>query len=360
MESSNIRILVIDDNHDNQITIKALIKDVFPEAFILTASDAKRGIELAAAEDPDVILLDIVMPGTDGFETCKKLKADKNLCDIPVVFITALKDDKENRILALEVGAEAFLAKPVEIIELTAQIRAMVKIKTAKQYRTNEKDRLAALVAEQTLEIRQTQTVTLNLLEEVTRENEARKKSEASLKQSEEYLRNIFENAPVGIFHSTLEGQFLTANQTVATMIGYSDPEELVHATADITTQVYADPKIRPQLLDDLKDTDGWLRWDNVIWQRKDGSLITVSITGRKVLDAKGDFVYLEGFVEDITKRRQAENKIQNQLEELQRWHKITIGREDRNRQLKKEVNDLLIRLGETIRYPSQLDENNK
>ena len=96
-----IKILAIDNNQDNLISIKALINEAFPEAIVYTALNGKKGLELAAAEDPDVILLDIVMPVMDGFEVCKILKGDKNLSNIPVVFVTAIKGDKESRIRAL-------------------------------------------------------------------------------------------------------------------------------------------------------------------------------------------------------------------------------------------------------------------
>ena len=103
-----IKILAIDDNQDNLISIKALIGESFPDALVLTSLTGTKGLELAAAEDPDVILLDIVMPGMDGFEVCKRLKNDKKLRDIPVIFVTATKGDKESRIRALESGAESF------------------------------------------------------------------------------------------------------------------------------------------------------------------------------------------------------------------------------------------------------------
>ncbi len=187
MESRTIKILAIDDNPDNLITLKALIKEAFPDSLIFTALNGTRGLELAAAENPDVILLDIVMPGMDGFDLCQLLKADKYLCNIPVIFITALKGDKISRIRALEVGAEAFLSKPIDETELTAQIRAMVKIKIANSEKYAEKERLTALVAEQTREMRETITATLNLLEDLSRENEARKKTEEALIQAKEH-----------------------------------------------------------------------------------------------------------------------------------------------------------------------------
>ena len=131
MEAKNLTILAIDDHRDNLTTLKAVLADAFPGARVLTALNGLKGIELAFAEDPDVILLDIVMPGMDGFEVCRRLKNDEGLRHIPVVFLTALKTGRESRIKALEVGAEAFLCKPIEDAELTAQIQAMAKIKAA-------------------------------------------------------------------------------------------------------------------------------------------------------------------------------------------------------------------------------------
>jgi len=191
MESKKIKILAIDDNTDNLITIKALISEAFEDALIFTASDGIKGIELALVEDPDVILLDIIMPGMDGFEVCRRLKADKKLSDIPVVFVTAIKGDRENRIRGLEVGAEAFLAKPIDESELVAQIRAMIKIKIANIEKHNEKEKLAALVADRTRELKENHIATLNLLDDLKNENEARRKSEEALRINEERFRNI-------------------------------------------------------------------------------------------------------------------------------------------------------------------------
>jgi PAS domain S-box-containing protein len=137
-----------------------------------------------------------------------------------------------------------------------------------------------------------------------------RKRAEEALRASEERFRNLFENAPIGIFHSTRAGRILTANPALARMLAYVSPGELMARTADMTHQIYADPEVRPRVLRALIETDGWVHYDDVLWKRKDGSLITVDMTGRKVLNAAGEIVYLEGFIVDITERKRAESAL--------------------------------------------------
>jgi|GEM_PF-1317804 len=144
----------------------------------------------------------------------------------------------------------------------------------------------------------------------LVRDVSERKRAEESLKASEERFRNLFENAPVGIFHSVYGGRLLTANPALAQMLAYASPEELVARTAGMTHQIYADPAVRPRVMQALAETDGWVHYDDVQWKRKDGSLITVDMTGRKVLNAAGAVAYLEGFIVDITERKRAESAL--------------------------------------------------
>ncbi|MBU4439839.1 MAG: response regulator, partial [Firmicutes bacterium] len=185
MADKILKFLAIDDNQDNLITMRALIREAFPESVVLTATSGVKGIEIAKQEDPDVILLDIVMPGMDGFEVCQHLKADQETQEIPVIFVTAIKGDREHRILALESGAEAFLAKPIDESELTAQIRAMVKIKMANQQKRDEQGRLAQMVEEKTAELKAAHQKTIELLE--------------SLKISEERNRRLISQMEQGL-----------------------------------------------------------------------------------------------------------------------------------------------------------------
>jgi DNA-binding response OmpR family regulator len=115
-----MEILAIDDN---LTALAAVLTDRLPEAELLTALNGPAGVDLARVEDPDVILLDIIMPGTDGYAVCRELKKDSFLQAIPVLFLTALRADKASRVKALEAGAEGFLSKPLSRHELIAKIR---------------------------------------------------------------------------------------------------------------------------------------------------------------------------------------------------------------------------------------------
>jgi putative two-component system response regulator len=148
-----VTLLVIDDNPDNLIALKAVAVDALPGCVVHTVGNGRDGLEMARRQDPDVILLDIVMPLMDGFEVCARLKSDEALRSIPVVFLTALRTDRSSRIRALELGAEGFLSKPFDDQELIAQIRAMVKVKAANRGEQAERAHLAELVERRTAEL---------------------------------------------------------------------------------------------------------------------------------------------------------------------------------------------------------------
>jgi signal transduction histidine kinase len=191
MINSPFKILAVDDKPENLIIIKALIKETFPQARVITTQTGLEGIEMARTYTPDIVLLDVVMPEMDGFEVCKILKSDPETNDIPVVFVTAIKEDTESRIRGLEVGAEAFLAKPIESSELIAQIRAMLKVRFANLIKRDENKKLSELVSDRTRELERNNLATLNLLEDLKRENEARRKTETELIETQEKLKKF-------------------------------------------------------------------------------------------------------------------------------------------------------------------------
>ena len=221
-----MKILVIDDNEDNLISLKAMNNLAFPESKLLLANRGKQGLELAVAENPDVVLLDVLMPEMDGFEVCRELKKNEDTALIPVVFLTAMDNDNRTRIQALDTGAEAFLSKPVDETELQVLLKAMIKIKTANRLMKNENVRLNELVAERTSELEQRNEQMKLLVNDLQDRIKLHEKTLASLQQSEEKYRLMFETAMEGIVIAQ-DYKLVYFNPVMLKITGYSGDELL-------------------------------------------------------------------------------------------------------------------------------------
>ena len=192
METKKLKILAIDDNYNNLIVLKALLEEAFPLVELIIAQSGKTGIELCYEHRPDLILLDIVMPGMDGYEVCKALKNNESSKTIPVIMVTAARTDREGRTKAIEAGADGFLTKPLDESELIAQVRAMLRIKEAEDQKLNEKERLEKLVKERT-------DALLSELSERKRAEEKLQLSYLKLEESKQDVLNLMRNLEIEI-----------------------------------------------------------------------------------------------------------------------------------------------------------------
>jgi len=149
------KILAIDDKMDNLVSLSALLNNLMPDCTVITAQSGMEGIEKAKVELPDSIMLDVKMPDMDGFETCRRLKSDERTKHIPVIMITAIKTDPQSRVKGLEIGADAFLAKPIDPYELVSQVKVALRIKRAEDALRAERDSLERLVGERTAALKE-------------------------------------------------------------------------------------------------------------------------------------------------------------------------------------------------------------
>lgn len=120
------RILVVDDIETNRRLLEARLSAEYFD--VVLASSGVECLQRATETMPDLILLDVMMPGMDGFETCKRLKSDPATRHIPVIMVTAL-DQREDRVKGLEAGADEFLTKPVNDVALFARVRSLLRLK---------------------------------------------------------------------------------------------------------------------------------------------------------------------------------------------------------------------------------------
>lgn len=119
------RLLIIDDDERGREALGTLLKE---EGYaLLFADNGEQGLDLADASLPDLILLDVMMPGLDGFEVCRQIRAHPLLAEIPVILLTAL-DDRQSRLRGIEAGADDYIAKPFDRIELRARIRTITRL----------------------------------------------------------------------------------------------------------------------------------------------------------------------------------------------------------------------------------------
>jgi len=125
MAESNSIILIVDDESAGRDTLESILE---PEGYSLVmAENGVQAIEKAIAIQPDVILLDVMMPGMNGFEVCKRIRAEKQLAEIPILFLTAL-DDRQSLLNGLDAGADEFISKPFDRFELRARLLGITRL----------------------------------------------------------------------------------------------------------------------------------------------------------------------------------------------------------------------------------------
>jgi two-component system cell cycle response regulator len=125
------KVLIVDDNPQNLELLSAYIEDV-PNITIIPAANGTEALARVAESQPDLILLDIMMPKMSGFEVCRTLKGDPNTRDIQIIMVTALNEVGDHE-RAVDCGTDEFLTKPVNRIELITRVKSLLRVRHLKR-----------------------------------------------------------------------------------------------------------------------------------------------------------------------------------------------------------------------------------
>ena len=270
------RILIIDDTPETiRLLASALIEQGYAVDQLLSGLSA---LDYVRHHQPDLILLDVMMPGVDGYEVCEQLKLDEQTCLIPVLFLSAI-GDSPSKVKAFELGGVDYVTKPFQLEEVLARVEYQLKLYQQQQHK------------------------------------------QAAIQENQPY-RDFFEHAIEGMFQSSVSGQYLKVNQALASLLGYESPQELMASVQDIAFQIYTTPQRRSQFVQYLEQFDTIEGFEVEVYC-KNGDRIWIQETARAVRDSGHNLTYYEGTVHNITQHKQLQDQLgASQLtEEINNYH---------------------------------------
>lgn len=275
-------ILIVDDTPANvRILSDALMQCGYE---ICSAMSGERALELVQDFVPDLILLDVMMPEMDGYAVCQRLKSMPETHDIPIMFLSAI-DNPHDKVKAFQVGGIDYITKPFHLEEVLARVSQQIERRNLQKRLEQQNFRLHAEIQ--------------------------------NYKQLEDRYRSIFDNAIDGMFQSTPEGQFITANSALAEMYGYASVEELCTSIADIGQQLYVIPSRRQEFIDRVRVQGEVSDFEAQVYC-KNGTMIWVSETVRAVYDSQESLIFYEGTVKNISDRKRSDEMLRLRSQELE------------------------------------------
>jgi len=255
--SKNVILVVEDDSIEARDIKKILESAGYDVPEIVTSGE--EALKNVSKSKPDLILMDIVLKrDKNGIKTDEIIKKKYK---IPVIYLTAHSEDFNFEKTKIT-DPYAYLIRPFDSNDLIRTI-----------------------------------DIALN-------KNEIEKE----LEDSKKHFKNLFENSPIGIFHSSTDGKFYMVNNALSNMWGYDSTEDLITQVnkTNISEKLYVDSTKRPNFVSDVLKDDKWHSYKNRFY-KKDGSIMTADLSFRAVKDENFNIEYLEGFVKDVTRETEAE-----------------------------------------------------
>jgi len=276
MNDQTQKVLIVDDSQTNLALLEHMLGQ--EGCVIVQAKSGIEAVEMVKSNDFALILLDIQMPGMNGYEAALKIKELDRGRHVPIIFITAIFQDDENVKQGYETGAVDYLFRPVDVQTLKSKVQVFLQMNQRKV-----------------------------LLE---CEIEQRKKTEAALSQAEEKYRSIFERAVEGIFQCTVDGVFQEVNPAMLRIFGFDSVDEMT-GREEIRDFIMVDSEERRKYMEILK-RDGFVSNFEFRARRKNGEIIWCSESSRMVILDNGGPDLIEGVLEEITQRKRTELELKH------------------------------------------------
>lgn len=295
-------ILCVDDEHFILDSLKRMLRREFGKSYQVELAESGHSalgiIDNCLTENNEVVLVisDYMMPRMKGDELLKKIH---DICPKTVkIMLTGQADIEGIRNVVNYANLYRYLTKPWQIEDLRLTIR----------------EALNSYAQEQMLVETNIQLQKVN--DDLEKLNQEQAHLIDSLKQAEDKYRRIFESALEGIFQSTPDGKYISANPALARIYGYDSPEDLMNSVINIEEQLYVDQERRKEFLELMNTNYEVAGFESQVY-RKDGTVIWVSENARSVHDEQGNLLFYQGFIEDITERKSAEAERQQFIEDM-------------------------------------------
>jgi len=244
------KILVVDDTPENVDAFCSILESYLKDVQLIRAFSGQECVDKARAELPDVVLLDVHMPGMDGFEACRILKSMPETQNLSVLMVSALMTAGRHRAAGIDSGADGYLCKPFDSAELISQVRALVRLKRYEDELRQQQDRLERELQDRT----------------------------AKLRMSETNWRRLFEQAPDPIFIEDLKGNVIEVNEAACHLHGMTREELLTKNVKELV------PPEQRQRVADL-----YPQWDRDVLKSfegfsytKDKRIVPVEVRARR------------------------------------------------------------------------------
>ncbi len=299
--SDNSIILIVDDVPNNLKVLSDTLADAGFEVAIATSGEG--ALQQLQHTPVSLILLDVMMPGMNGFETCQRIKANPTTRDIPIIFVTALTD-AVNKVTGFELGGVDYITKPFQQGEVLARVRTHLQI-----------HQLSQSLEAKNLELQQVNEQLEQLVAERTQELCT---SVEAFKQTQQLLRLMFDTVPQWVAWKNLNSVYLGCNEGFAKVVSLNSPDEIV-GKSDYDLPMNEEEADWYSSSDRRVIESGQAELHIIKqWLHPDGQQIWLDVNKIPLRDANGNMFGILLVTEDITERRLAEEQLKQQKQNLE------------------------------------------